>query len=229
MPIYRLNNSLVFPPVDHAEEGILAVGGDLSAERLLLAYKSGIFPWYSEEDPLIWWAPDPRFVLLPEEVKVSKSMKQLLRKKQFEVTFDTQFEKVIRACADQKRSGQEEDGTWITAEMFTAYVSLYKSGYAHSVEVWEGTQLVGGLYGVALGSVFFGESMFFKASNASKYGFITLVNYLRINGFTLIDCQIETDHLGSLGAINIPRTQFMQLLKRGLSDPTKKGTWNLAI
>ncbi|MEZ5003478.1 MAG: leucyl/phenylalanyl-tRNA--protein transferase [Chitinophagales bacterium] len=227
MPIYRLNETNLFPPVDHAEKGIVAVGGDLSTDRLIAAYQSGIFPWYSDQEPIIWWAPDPRFILYPENIKVSKSMKQLLKKKAFEVTLDTSFEKVIHACAKQKR--KDQPGTWITQEMEEAYLKLHGLGIAHSVEVWSNENasrtLVGGLYGVSMGSVFFGESMFHVESNASKYGFITLVEQLIQRDFKLIDCQMETPHLKSLGATSIPRKQFMLLLENGLQAPTFKGKW----
>ena len=214
MPIYRLTEEIIFPPVHHAESGILAVGGDLSVERLLLAYQSGIFPWYSKEEPIIWWAPEERCVLFPDDLKVSKSMKQLIKRKAFEVTFDQAFETVIQACAKSKREGQP--GTWITAEMEEAYIELHQQGWAHSVEVWQDNQLVGGLYGVAIGSIYFGESMFFKVSNASKYGFIMLVDFLKGNNFQLIDCQLETPHLMSLGATLIDRNAYMELLHKAL-------------
>ncbi|MCP4123715.1 MAG: leucyl/phenylalanyl-tRNA--protein transferase [Bacteroidetes bacterium] len=223
MPIYRLTDALIFPPVEHAEDGILAVGGDLSAKRLLLAYRTGVFPWFSENEPIIWWSPDPRFVMFPDELKVSKSMKQLIRNKRFEVSIDTSFEQVIQACAQQKRKGQP--GTWITDDMIQAYMDLHEQGYAHSVEVWRDGKLVGGLYGVSLGKVFFGESMFHTESNASKYGFIHLITLLTARNFQLIDCQVETDHLRSLGALNIPRSEFLSLLHTGLEYPDNCGSW----
>jgi leucyl/phenylalanyl-tRNA--protein transferase len=223
LPVYRLTEQLIFPPVEGAEDGILAIGGDLSPERLLLAYSSGIFPWYSEMEPIIWWAPDPRFVLFPEKLKVRKSMAQFIRNTRLQVTFDTAFREVITACAAQKREGQE--GTWITGEMAEAYLTLHDDGFAHSVEVWEEGQLVGGLYGVSMGSLFFGESMFHKRSNASKLAFITLVSELEKRDFTMIDCQVETSHLGSLGAELLPRTSFMEKLSGGLIRPTRQGPW----
>lgn len=206
--MYILTEKLIFPPVsDASPEGYLAIGGDLSPERLLLAYKSGIFPWFNEDEPIIWWSPDPRMVLFPEDLKVSKSMKQLLRKNVFSVTYNQAFEEVIDACATIYRPTQE--GTWITEDMKNAYIKLHELGYAISVEVWQNTQLVGGLYGIDLGHIFCGESMFSKVSNASKYGFIHLVQKLQENGCQLIDCQIHTDHLESLGAKEIPREVFM--------------------
>lgn len=209
--MYILTEELVFPPVEEASlEGFLAIGGDLSPERLLLAYKSGIFPWFSEDEPIIWWSPDPRMVLFPEDLKVSKSMKQLLRKDAFKITYNQAFAEVIEACADIYRPGQ--DDTWITEDMKAAYCKLHELGYAISVEVWQNEQLVGGVYGVDLGHVFCGESMFSKVSNASKYGFIHLVKRLQKNGCQLIDCQIHTDHLASLGAIEVPREVFLSYL-----------------
>lgn len=215
---------MAFPHPEEAVDGIVAIGGDLRPERLLLAYESGIFPWYSKDEPIIWWSPDPRFVLFPEDVKVSSSMKQLFKKKHFSVTFDTCFKEVMIACALQPREGQ--DGTWITEEMTNAYVQLHELGWAHSVEVWnkEG-KLVGGLYGVSLGSIFFGESMFHIESNASKYGFLTLVEVLKKKNFTLIDSQVHTDHLASLGAMDIPRITYLNLLASALEAKTFQGKW----
>jgi leucyl/phenylalanyl-tRNA---protein transferase len=222
MPIYRLTDQLVFPPVRLAEpEGLLAVGGDLSVERLLLAYRSGIFPWYEDGQPLLWWAPDPRFILFPERLKVSQSMRQVLNSGRFQATFDQAFGEVIAACAKIRRKGQ--GGTWITSEMRRAYVRLHKAGHAHSVEVWEGDRLAGGLYGVALGACFFGESMFARVSNASKCALIALVRTLRPRGLELIDCQVPTDHLASLGAEPIPRRQFMGLLRQALRATARSG------
>lgn len=216
MPVYSLPKEPVFPPVSHAEDdGLLAVGGDLSPERLLAAYSQGIFPWYTQgESPILWWSPDPRMVLFPPELVVSKSMRQLLRRKAFAVTFDTAFDLVIGSCSQVPRPGQ--DGTWLGSDMQLAYRDMHALGHAHSVEVWQEGRLVGGLYGIAMGSVFCGESMFSHASNASKYGFITLVQALAARGFTLIDCQVHTEHLASLGAREIPRPEFLQRLSRGL-------------
>lgn len=213
-PFYFLDSSLVFPPVEFADsEGLLAVGGDLSVARLKLAYNSGIFPWNGDFQPVLWWSPDPRMVLFPGNLKVSKSMQQVLRKDQFRVSFNENFKGVVNACAEIQRPGQE--GTWITKEMKQAYLSLHLEGLAHSVEVWEEEKLVGGLYGVYLRDkkVFCGESMFAKVSNASKVGFITLVRKLQKDGVRLIDCQIHTPHLESLGAEEIPRQEFMEYLK----------------
>ncbi len=212
--MYLLTEEIAFPPVSEtSSEGILAFGGDLQPERLLLAYKNGIFPWYSEDEPIIWWSPDPRMVLFPQDLKVSKSMKQLLRKNAFKITYNQAFTEVIDACAKIYRPGQ--DDTWITEEMKEAYIELYKLKYAVSVEVWQDEKLVGGIYGIDLGHIFCGESMFSKVSNASKYGFIHLVEQLKKNGYQLIDCQMYTDHLASLGAYEIPREVFLSYLENG--------------
>lgn len=204
-----LNSNLSFPDVSHAtEDGLLAVGGDLSAERLLLAYQKGIFPWFEDDNTIMWWSPDPRFVLFPEALKVSKSMRQVLRNSDFEVTVNADFDAVIKACAAAKRPGQ--DDTWITKGMIEAYTKLHDLGYAKSIEVWLNKQLVGGLYGVDLGNgVFCGESMFAKVSNASKVGFIS---FIQNTNYKLIDCQVYTNHLESLGAEDIPRAQFLEYL-----------------
>lgn len=209
--MYFLLNELIFPDVNEADEyGILAVGGDLSPERLMLAYRSGIFPWFDSDEPILWWSPPERMVLFPDELKISKSMKSILNKNVFEVTFNKDFRSVISNCSQIKRNNQ--DGTWITNEMIEAYVKLHELGYAKSVEVWQNNELVGGLYGVDLGHVFCGESMFSKVSNASKVAFITLVQNLKIRKYKLIDCQVHNDHLESLGAREIDRDDFMEML-----------------
>ncbi|WP_426432239.1 leucyl/phenylalanyl-tRNA--protein transferase [Winogradskyella sp. HB-48] len=207
--MHFLTEKIVFPDVSEAtSEGLLAVGGDLSSERLIHAYSNGIFPWFEAEDSLLWWSPDPRFVLFPNDLKISKSMKQILRKNTFKVTVNKDFKAVIVECALAKREGQ--DGTWITDEMVKAYIKLHKLGYAKSIEVWQNNVLLGGLYGVDLGNkVFCGESMFAKVSNASKVGFITFVQN---SNYNLIDCQIHTKHLESLGAKHISRTEFLKFL-----------------
>jgi leucyl/phenylalanyl-tRNA--protein transferase len=212
MPLFILNNELIFPPVAEAEpDGLLAVGGDLSMERLLLAYRQGIFPWY-EGQHILWWCPDPRFVLFPPELRESKSMKQLLKREAFEFRIDSNFTGVITNCKTIARRGQES--TWITDEVRAAYTRLHLAGYAHSAETYQEGKLVGGLYGVRLGKVFFGESMFSTVSNASKYAFIRYVHELRLQGVELIDCQVYTEHLESLGARMIPRNDFISLLDR---------------
>lgn len=223
MPVYRLSEAVLFPPVDRAtKSGLLAVGGDLSPERLLAAYREGIFPWYGAGEPILWWSPDPRFVLFPDELHVSRSMRQFLKKGTVRITFDRAFQDVISFCR-RPRPGQ--DGTWITREMREAYCVLHDLGYAHSVEVWQGTKLAGGLYGVSLGRAFFGESMFSATPNASKAALIALVEHLRKRGFDLIDCQVETAHLAGLGARPIPRRTFCSLLRRSLDHETLCGNW----
>ncbi len=204
-----LTESIWFPDVSEAtEDGLLAIGGDLSVERLLLAYKKGVFPWFEVEEPILWWSPDPRFVLFPEKLKVSKSMKQVLRNKNYIITVNKAFKAVITACSEIKRNGQA--GTWITNNMIDAYVKLHELGLAKSVEVWKGDTLVGGLYGVDLGNeVFCGESMFAKESNASKIAFIT---FIQNTNYKLIDCQVYTNHLESLGAEEISRDDFLKYL-----------------
>ncbi|HXL54706.1 MAG TPA: leucyl/phenylalanyl-tRNA--protein transferase [Chitinophagaceae bacterium] len=210
MPLYALNDRLWFPSVNEAlEDGLLALGGDLSTERLLLAYQNGIFPWYEGDVPL-WWCPDPRFVLFSDELRISSSMKKLLNKNAFTFTVNKNFEQVIHHCKNVKRISQH--GTWITNEVEKAYTTLYKKGFAHSAEVWLNNELAGGLYGVRLGKVFFGESMFSLVSNASKYAFINYVQQLKKENVKLIDCQVYTAHLESLGARMIPRNEFIKLL-----------------
>lgn len=209
--MHILSPKIAFPPVHTAQsDGLLAMGGDLSVERLLLAYRSGIFPWYEGDIPL-WWCPDPRFVLFPQKLVVSKSMKQIIRKQHFEWSINQEFSAVISACKQQPRIGQL--GTWITDEVEAAYTHLHQLGYAHSVETWLNGELVGGLYGIRLGKIFFGESMFSIASNASKYAFIQYVHQLKLEGVKLIDCQVYTNHLESLGAEMISREAFSGLLK----------------
>jgi leucyl/phenylalanyl-tRNA--protein transferase len=212
LPVFALEKELYFPPVHLAQpDGLLAIGGDLSPERLLLAYKRGIFPWY-EGDYILWWSPDPRFVLFPYELKVSKSMKMLLKKNAFDFTINKAFETVIHQCKDIKRPGQK--GTWITDEVEMAYKRMHQLGYAISAEAWKDGVMVGGVYGLKLGKIFFGESMFSKASNASKYAFIKLVENLKQTGVELIDCQVYTEHLESLGAKMISRKEFVRTLDK---------------
>lgn len=215
-------DSLEFPSLEQAlrePDGLLAAGGDLSPERLISAYRHGCFPWFQEGQPILWWSPNPRMVLLPTELHVSHSLRKLMRQGRFEVSFDRDFPAVIRACAAPRSYA---DGTWITRAMQAAYLELHRRGIAHSVEVWQEGQLVGGLYGLALGRLFFGESMFSRTDNASKIGFVTLAEQLRECGFALIDCQMHTQHLSSFGAREIPRADFAGYLKRYLdqSGPT---------
>lgn len=225
MQIFQLNeNKDWFPPAYMAHpSGIVAVGGDLSPERILIAYRHGAFPWFDPEDDILWWSPDPRFVLFPADLQVSKSMRQLFRRRAFEVTFDEDFLGVMEGCRMTPRPGQ--DGTWITDDIIRSYHRLHTEGRAHSVEVWQDGQLVGGLYGLVLGKCFFGESMFSRVSNASKYGFITLVKNLAAHRFELIDCQVHTQHLESLGASMIPRIRFLSVLEKHIHSPVEYPSW----
>lgn len=225
MPVFRLSDQIVFPEPEYSrQDGLLAVGGDLSPERLLLAYRMGIFPWYSQGDPILWWSPDPRLVLYPEALHVSRSLMKTLGQGDFRVTLDQAFHQVIAACAGSLRDKQT--GTWITTDMMDAYCRLHEAGFAHSVEVWNQGQLAGGLYGVSLGKCFFGESMFARKNNASKVGLVTLVHLLQKWSFNFIDCQVTTGHLVRLGAREIPRKQFLDELKLALQSPTQKGKWD---
>lgn len=215
MPVFLLNDTVEFPSPQLASNiGLLAVGGDLSEERLLLAYRMGIFPWFSEGEPIMWWSPDPRLVLYPEEIQISKSLKKTIAKGIFTVTLDSAFDAVIRGCAEARRKNNE--GTWILGEMIDAYNQLHASGVAHSIEAWHKGELAGGLYGIALGGCFFGESMFSKISDASKVAFVTLVEHLRTRSFHMIDCQVTTDHLKRFGAREIPRSDFLSQIKQSL-------------
>lgn len=214
MPLYALDNRLWFPPVEQAmDDGLLAMGGDLGIERLLLAYRQGIFPWFDGDTPL-WWSPDPRFVLYPSKLKVSKSMQVLFRKNVFRFTVNEAFPLVIRSCKELQRPGQ--DGTWITDELEKSFNTLHQMGHAHSAEAWLGDELVGGLYGIRMGKLFFGESMFSKASNASKYAFIRYVQLLLEEDVKLIDCQVYTEHLESLGAEMISRDEFIRAIQENI-------------
>lgn len=225
MPVFQLNNYPLFPPAHLADEsGLLAIGGKLQPDWILMAYENGIFPWFNENEPILWWSPDPRMVLFPNELRISKTMKQVLNREVFEVKFDTRFADVIMQCGESRRNHRE--GTWITPEMQTAYIQLHELGVAHSAEAYnKNGELVGGLYGLAIGSCFFGESMFSLESNASKAAFITLVNWLKERNFTLIDCQVASEHLASLGAKEISRENFFEWLKKALKDESLKGKW----
>ena len=210
MPLFSLNNDIWFPPVSEAlPDGLLAMGGDLSTQRLLLAYQQGIFPWFEGDVPL-WWSPDPRFVLFPEEIKVSNSMKSVLRGNTFTFTINKAFKQVIRSCKQSER--KEQDGTWITNEIESSYIALHEQGYAHSAEAWSGDKLVGGLYGILMGHVFCGESMFANVSNASKFAFIKYIQYLKKKDVKIIDCQVYTAHLEKQGARFISRSEFLEYL-----------------
>lgn len=215
MPVFRLSSELSFPPVELAEpSGLLAVGGDLSVQRLLLAYANGIFPWFAPDEPILWWSPDPRLVLYPDEIHISRSLKQTIKKQIYKISFNTCFSEVIKECAYTRlRQGEQ---TWITDDMITAYCKLHLLGFAHSVEVWLEGELVGGLYGVTMGGIFSGESMFSKATDSSKVALVQLAKLLKELGYILIDCQVSTRHLISMGAREIPRAKYMQILKETL-------------
>lgn len=224
MPIYRLTELPVFPDPEGAEDGIVAVGGDLSTDRLIMAYQSGIFPWYNDDEPIIWWSPDPRCVLMPADLRISKSMRHLFKKKAFRVTFDHDFSSVIRMCADVR--SKDREGTWINEGIISSYGKLHEMQLAHSVEVWNAQgELVGGLYGLAMGKCFFGESMFHTVSNASKYAFIALVQMLVQRGYELMDCQVYNPHLETLGATVIPRSIFLSLLDQYIGDTVELESW----
>ena len=219
------SNNPLFPNVEQAltePDGLLAVGGDLSPERLLEAYRRGIFPWYSEDQPVLWWSPNPRSVLFPEKLKISRSLNKVIKKQRFTVTLDTAFRDVITLCSQPRK---DDAGTWITPDMIEAYCTLFEQGHAHSVESWHEGELVGGLYGIAIGKVFFGESMFSKKTDASKVAFVKLVQQLNTWGFELIDCQIRSEHLDSLGAENIPRRRFIDLLNQLCISSSKDSPW----
>ncbi|MEI7895606.1 MAG: leucyl/phenylalanyl-tRNA--protein transferase [bacterium] len=224
MTVYLLPEEPVFPPVDEAEpDGLIAIGGDLSPERLINAYANGIFPWFMEEGDVFWYSPDPRMVMFPEQFRIPGSLKRIIRSNRFSVKFDTAFGKVIRECADAPRPGQ--DGTWISQEFIDGYEKLHELGYAHSAEVYCQEELVGGLYGVSLGAAFFGESMFFKMNNASKVAFSALVDRCRQYGFRFIDCQVETSHLLNLGAKLIKRNDYLRMLVKTMESHSVTGTW----
>ena len=230
---YLLSSSdkTLFPDVNlalHEPDGLLAVGGDLSLERLVTAYALGIFPWYSEGQPILWWSPDPRMVLQPDEIKISRSLAKKIRKQSFNISFDNAFHDVISACSQPRlEQGVEQSETWILDEMIDAYVNLHNAGYAHSVECWQDNKLVGGLYGIAIGKVFFGESMFSRVSDASKIAFVYLCMQLEKWGFQLIDCQVYTAHLESLGAGLIPRETFTSLLQQHAIDSGSHEKWTI--
>ncbi len=217
---------MIFPPIESALEepnGLLAMGGDLSTQRLLLAYASGIFPWFDEQQPILWWSPNPRAVIYPSELKIAKSLRSILKKGLFHVTYDTAFSQVVEACRAPRKNAQ---GTWITEQIQKSYNELHQQGYAHSIECWQKNKLVGGLYGVTLGKLFFGESMFSFATNSSKVAFVYLVQHLASFGFPLIDCQVPNSHLESLGSTTIPRSEFKILLKHYASFPRDDAPWH---
>jgi leucyl/phenylalanyl-tRNA--protein transferase len=226
VPIYRLPREPAFPDPEQAEpDGLLAIGGDLSPERLVAAYAAGIFPWFSDDAPLLWWSPDPRLVLEPGWLHVPRSLERTLRRGRYRITADAAFEQVIQRCAEALRPGQA--GTWITGNMVEAYVRLHRLGLAHSFEAWEGDALAGGLYGVSLGAAFFGESMFTKRPDASKAAFVRAVAWLAAKGIGLVDCQVRTEHLARFGARELPRRVFLAKLEAALERPTLRGRWEL--
>lgn len=225
MPLFYLSDQVAFPPPTLArKDGLLALGGDLSVDRLLLAYSMGIFPWYSPGEPILWWSPDPRLLLYPGKLKVNRSLAKTLRRGRYRVTLDRAFDSVIASCATTPRNGSQ--GTWIVEEMRAAYGALHRKGVAHSVEAWEGETLVGGLYGVSLGRAFFGESMFALKPDASKVCFANLVGLLKAKGFDFVDCQVTTDHLLRFGAEEVPRTRFLAELGEALTGPDLIGSWS---
>jgi leucyl/phenylalanyl-tRNA--protein transferase len=223
VPVYALSRQLIFPPPEHAVDGLLAVGGDLSSERLLLAYRSGIFPWYGDDTPILWHSPDPRCVIPLDRLHVGRTLRRVITKGTFDVRYDTAFERVIGACKATPRPGQ--DGTWITDEMEEAYVKLHAMGYAHSVEAWASGELAGGLYGVSLGRMFFGESMFAHQPNASKVALVALAERLRGWGFRMMDAQVPTPHTVAMGAEEWTRKRFLMVLRQELAHPTRRGSW----
>ncbi len=223
MPVYRLTKRLAFPPPEHAEDGLLAVGGDLSVPRLLLAYQKGIFPWYDADEPILWWSPDPRMVFFPEQWQPSKRLARTIRSGRYRVTADTAFEEVIHGCAETPR--RHEKGTWILPQMMEAYIGLHREGYAHSFECWQGGELAGGLYGVSIGACFFGESMFHRATDASKVAFAALVECCRTWKFRVIDAQLPNPHLEQLDGVTLPRAEFLPLLHEAVQEPTRRGRW----
>lgn len=223
VPVFRLDDRLVFPPPALAEDGLLAVGGDLRPERLLVAYASGIFPWYDEGQPILWHSPDPRMVLDAGKLHVPASLRKAIRRRPYRLTLDTAFDEVIAGCAAVRRP--EGPGTWITPEMIEAYSELHRRGFAHSAEAWEGEALAGGLYGVSLGGAYFGESMFARRPDASKIAFAALVGQLGRWGITLVDCQVHTEHLERFGAEEWPRSRYLEALGRALERKTRRGVW----
>ncbi len=226
MPLFRLSEKLDFPSARFAEpDGLLCVGGDLTPQRLVLAYEKGIFPWFSANEPLLWWSPDPRLVLFPEKIHISKSLKKKIKKIPFDIKIDNAFEETIQSCALMRKN--QGEGTWIIPEMVAAYTKLHRMGYAHSIEAWQDNKLVGGLYGVSIGGSFFGESMFAFESDASKIALVALADFLKKNKFDLIDCQVTTQHLLDMGAVEISRSVFLNIIKKSVKRKMDKSLWNL--
>lgn len=228
MPVFRLTENKSFPPPHFAEpEGLLAVGGDLSEKRILLAYQMGIFPWFTDDEPILWWSPNPRLLVYPPDIHVSGRLKRTIRQRTFQITCDTAFDRVIRSCASVRTENFQE--TWIGQQMIDAYCRLFESGYAHSVEVWNEGELVGGLYGLSLGGSFFGESMFSYVSNSSKIALVMLARFLNALSFDLIDCQVKTDHLKRMGGVEVSRSLFLRQLHQSMKRQTLKGSWQIAF
>ncbi|NOX35811.1 MAG: leucyl/phenylalanyl-tRNA--protein transferase [Deltaproteobacteria bacterium] len=228
MPLFRLSNRLDFPPAWLARsDGLLCIGGDLSHKRLLLAYENGIFPWFSKDEPILWWSPDPRLVLFPEDINISKSLNKKIKKKLFTIRVDSAFEQTIRSCAKPRKNVNE--GTWLVDEMIDSYIKLHDLGYAHSIETFREGRLVGGLYGVCMGGSFFGESMFSFENDASKIALVALANYLKRCGFDLIDCQVTTNHLLSMGAIEVSRNSFLDIIHKSVKRVDIKNIWDPGI
>ncbi len=225
--MFRLDDHLVFPPVHLAEDGLLALGGDLRPERLLLGYSKGIFPWYAENLPILWHSPDPRMVMTTRDLIVQRSLRKTIRRAPYELKIDTAFGQVLEGCSSVPRPGQT--GTWLIPEMVDAYHQLHALGFAHSIEAWDGATLVGGLYGVSLGAAFFGESMFSRAPDASKVAFVTAIRQLDAWGIGLVDCQVHTDHLERFGAYEVPRLEYLEMLHIALDQPTRRGPWTLEL
>lgn len=225
MPLFRLSEKIEFPPPWLARsDGLLCIGGDLCTQRLLLAYQNGIFPWFSDNEPILWWSPNPRLVLFPKALRISRSLKKKIKKASFTITMDNAFEQTIVSCS--KPRGPGNDGTWLVDEMIDAYINLHKLGYAHSIETWYQDRLVGGLYGVCLGGSFFGESMFSLENDASKVALVALTNHLGVHGFDLIDCQVTTDHLLTMGAVEIFRDTFLKKINPSVVRKMDPGIWN---
>ncbi len=227
MPVFRLDDRLVFPPVHLAEDGLLALGGDLKPERLILGYTQGIFPWYAENLPILWHSPDPRMMMTTRDLVVQKSLKKQIKRRPYRLAMDTAFSEVLAGCSSAPRPGQT--GTWLIPEMVDAYLKLHEMGFAHSIETWDGDTLVGGLYGVSLGAAFFGESMFARAPDASKIAYVATVRQLDAWNIGLIDCQVHTEHLERFGAYEVPRQRYLEMLEIALDEPTKRGRWELDL
>ena len=230
MPLFRLSDRIEFPPAWLARsDGLLCIGGDLSSERLVLAYKNGIFPWFSASEPILWWSPDPRLVLFPGDIRVSRSLGKKIKKNMFQIRVNTAFEQVIKACSKPRYNRDEGTGTWLVDEMIDAYTELHRAGFAHSVEAWYNNKLAGGLYGVSIGRAFFGESMFSRMTDASKTALVALAKHLEYSGFDMIDCQVTTDHLLRMGAVEIPRDHFLDILAHSIAPREADNVWHPGI